>query len=215
MLLGACSLTRIRNQRPAGVVRHWQRTILHTCLPPVRLRLRLPVLVRTLITAARASSIQTLRKLATDRHEASTFPVASRSHHDRRSAYAQLLSFCLRSSLPPLLSLARLLSSHSPPCTRSFCSHPLPLPIFPMQHFCARHGAGSGRSVESLVATKNLTSRSRHLLCKSRPSARPAGPSLMRSARPNTQSPPAVSPLSSQETWRKEPGLSRPAGVER
>lgn len=90
----ACSLTRIRNQRPAGVVRHWKRTIVHTCLPPVRLRL-LPVLVRTLITAtaARVSSISTLRKLATDRHEASTFPVAGRSHQDqqdRRSASAQL-----------------------------------------------------------------------------------------------------------------------------
>lgn len=103
----ACSLTRIRNQRSAGVLRHWKRTIVHTYLHHcfaasawLRLLVLVLVLVRTCPSLpAHHASHSTLRKLATDRHEASTFPMG-------RSVAPVEICVC------PSVCLALLVPSH-------------------------------------------------------------------------------------------------------
>lgn len=206
----ACSATRIRNQRPARGLETLGRTIFHTacrlcaCLRLLVLVLELE-LVRTPITVpARVSWPQTLRKLATDKTRGTHVPGGPVGRTTTHKICVCPILVPPPPALSPPLSLAPF--RNSLPRKRSFA---------PMQRiFHACHGAGSGRSEKGPVATRNLTSRTRHLLSKSRPSARPAGPSLMRSARPNTQSPPPsalLRPRNMEENARP----SRPAWSER
>lgn len=184
----ACSLTRIRNQRSAGGGgcetletddRSHLFTIHHCFAACTWLRLIVLVLVRTCPSLpAHHASHSTLRKLATDRHEASTFPVGRSVAPVERSASARP---CVWPSLGPFSPSRGKLQR---PCS----------PRFPSQcniyTLATDPDPAVGCFQRSPVATRNFTSRSRHLLPKSRHPARPAGPSLMRSARPNTQSPP-------------------------
>lgn len=158
----ACSLTRIRNQRPAGVVRHWETdhpsftlacrlcvcVCVCVCLPVL-------VLVRTLITAAaRVSSLQPYAswQLTDTRHPRSRLAGRHTSTGDLRLPKSSLLPLIFSVALSHALSRALSLCTHFLAQKGSVAKPPPPSQIFPMQHLHACHGAGSGRSMESLLS---------------------------------------------------------------